>query len=112
MSNTPAELLGIAEELQVENASAMRKQELMFAILKSLATRKQDPPSALQSNELVLNQLLDLFVKGADGTYNKKADFDYLAYVIADLSKHPEIRQFFVEKQDYDDVHKTTNEIV
>ncbi|KAH6856586.1 hypothetical protein B0I37DRAFT_79027 [Chaetomium sp. MPI-CAGE-AT-0009] len=72
--------------------------------LKSLATRKQDPPSALKSNELVLNQLLDLFVKGADGTYNKKADFDYLAYVIADLSKHPEIRQFFVNKQEYDGV--------
>jgi transcription termination factor Rho len=37
---TPAELLVIAEELQVENASALRKQELMFAILKSLATRE------------------------------------------------------------------------
>jgi hypothetical protein len=72
--------------------------------LKSIATRKQDPPAALESNELVLNQLLDLFVKGADGTYNKDADFDYLAYVLADLSKHPEIRQFFVTKQEYDDV--------
>jgi transcription termination factor Rho len=37
---SPAELLVIAEELQVENASALRKQELMFAILKSLATRE------------------------------------------------------------------------
>jgi transcription termination factor Rho len=37
---TPAELLVIAEELQVENASALRKQELMFAILKSLAARE------------------------------------------------------------------------
>jgi transcription termination factor Rho len=37
---SPAELLTIAEELQVENANAMRKQELMFAILKSLATRE------------------------------------------------------------------------
>ena len=34
---TPAELLILAEELDVENASAMRKQELMFAILKNLA---------------------------------------------------------------------------
>jgi hypothetical protein len=72
--------------------------------LKSISTRKQDAPESLKSNELVLNQLLDLFVKGADGTYNKDADFDYLAYVIADLSKHPEIRQFFVTKQDYDGV--------
>ncbi|KAK4103636.1 DUF383-domain-containing protein [Parathielavia hyrcaniae] len=72
--------------------------------LKSIATRKQDPPAALTSNELVLNQLLDLFVKGADGTYNKDANFDYLAYVLADLSKHPEIRQFFVTRQDYDEI--------
>jgi transcription termination factor Rho len=33
------DLLAIAEELQIENASALRKQELMFAILKSLAGR-------------------------------------------------------------------------
>jgi transcription termination factor Rho len=37
---SPAELLTIAEELEVENANAMRKQELMFAILKSLASRE------------------------------------------------------------------------
>jgi len=34
---TPAELLAFAEELQIENASSLRKQELMFAILKQLA---------------------------------------------------------------------------
>jgi len=34
---TPAELLAFAEELQVENASALRKQDMMFAILKQLA---------------------------------------------------------------------------
>ncbi len=36
---SPAELLSAAEELEVENASALRKQELMFTILKSLAAR-------------------------------------------------------------------------
>ncbi|CAK0752642.1 transcription termination factor Rho [Azospirillaceae bacterium] len=34
---TPAELLAFAEELQIENASALRKQDMMFAILKQLA---------------------------------------------------------------------------
>jgi transcription termination factor Rho len=34
---TPAALLEFAEELKIENASAMRKQDMMFAILKSLA---------------------------------------------------------------------------
>ncbi|MCC2110477.1 MAG: Rho termination factor N-terminal domain-containing protein, partial [Hyphomicrobiales bacterium] len=36
-SKSPTELLTFAEELEVENASTMRKQELMFAILKQLA---------------------------------------------------------------------------
>jgi transcription termination factor Rho len=36
---TPAELLTYAEELQVENASALRKQDMMFAVLKQLATK-------------------------------------------------------------------------
>jgi len=36
---SPAELLSAAEELEVENASVLRKQELMFTILKSLAAR-------------------------------------------------------------------------
>ncbi len=36
-AKTPAQLLSFAEELMVENASILRKQELMFAILKQLA---------------------------------------------------------------------------
>ncbi|HYY84309.1 MAG TPA: transcription termination factor Rho, partial [Beijerinckiaceae bacterium] len=39
-TKTPAELLSFAEEVEVENASTMRKQELMFAILKQLAARE------------------------------------------------------------------------
>jgi len=39
---SPAELLALAEKLEVENASALRKQELMFAILKNLAARGVD----------------------------------------------------------------------
>jgi len=34
---SPAELLAFAEELQIESASALRKQDMMFAILKQLA---------------------------------------------------------------------------
>lgn len=35
----PAELLAQAEELEIENASSLRKQDLMFAILKKLAEK-------------------------------------------------------------------------
>ncbi|WDR07382.1 transcription termination factor Rho [Devosia rhodophyticola] len=41
-AKTPAELLVFAEEHEVENASTMRKQELMFAILKELADKDVD----------------------------------------------------------------------
>ncbi|HZB91687.1 MAG TPA: transcription termination factor Rho [Stellaceae bacterium] len=38
---SPAELLHFAEELQIENASSLRKQDMMFAILKTLADNDQ-----------------------------------------------------------------------
>ncbi|MBB4008990.1 transcription termination factor Rho [Allorhizobium taibaishanense] len=38
-SKSPTDLLAFAESLEVENASTMRKQELMFAILKMLASQ-------------------------------------------------------------------------
>src|SRR5262249_21626949 len=38
---TPADLLAFAEELQIENASNLRKQDMMFAILKQLAENDQ-----------------------------------------------------------------------
>lgn len=34
---SPADLLAYAEELEIENASSLRKQDMMFAILKQLA---------------------------------------------------------------------------
>ena len=34
---SPAELLAFAESLQIENASSLRRQDMLFAILKSLA---------------------------------------------------------------------------
>ncbi len=37
---SPTELLAFAEEYEVENASTLRKQELMFAVLKQLASRE------------------------------------------------------------------------
>ncbi|ABC24413.1 transcription termination factor Rho [Rhodospirillum rubrum] len=36
-SKSPADLLAFAEELEIENASNLRKQDMMFAILKQLA---------------------------------------------------------------------------
>ncbi len=40
-AKSPADLLAFAEELQIENASSLRKQDMMFAILKTFADNDQ-----------------------------------------------------------------------
>jgi transcription termination factor Rho len=40
-AKSPADLLSFAESLQIENASSLRKQDMMFAILKNLAENEQ-----------------------------------------------------------------------
>ncbi len=40
-AKSPADLLALAESLNIENASTLRKQDMMFAILKSLADNDQ-----------------------------------------------------------------------
>lgn len=52
---SPAELLSLAEELGIENASTMRKQDMLFAILKS---------SADQGNEITGNGVLEMLSDG------------------------------------------------
>jgi hypothetical protein len=73
------------------------------SLVKIFSLEKPAPPE-LHSNNIAIDQLLDLFVKGADGTYNKEANFDYLSYLFADLAKHAGGRQYFLTKQSYDSV--------
>lgn len=41
-SKSPAELLAFAEELEVENAGALKRQDMMFAILKKLVEKNEE----------------------------------------------------------------------
>ena len=41
-AKSPTELLALAEDLEVENASSMRKQDMLFAILKEFADREEE----------------------------------------------------------------------
>lgn len=45
---------------------------------------------------------MDVFVKGANNTYNPNADYDYLSYFLADIAKHAEGRKYFVTPQKHD----------
>jgi transcription termination factor Rho len=65
---TPAELVSLAEELAVENASALRKQELMFAILKNFAA---------QNVEIIGEGVLEVLQDGFG--FLRSADANYLA---------------------------------
>jgi hypothetical protein len=80
--------------------------------LKDIITIERPAPKELASNNRAIDQLLDLFVKGADGTYNKEANYDYLSYLFADLAKHGEGRQYFLTRQEYDNVVPLTKLIV
>lgn len=80
--------------------------------LKDILTIERPAPKELASNNLAIDQLLDLFVKGADGTYNKEADYEYLSYLFADLAKHEEGRKYFLTRQEYDGVVPLTKLVV
>ena len=73
---TPAELVVTAEELEVENASALRKQELMFAILKNLAAK-----GAEIIGEGVIEVLQDGFgfIRSAEANYLAGPDDIYVS---------------------------------
>ncbi|MFL2814870.1 MAG: Rho termination factor N-terminal domain-containing protein, partial [Candidatus Puniceispirillales bacterium] len=41
-NKSPSDLLKYAEELEIENASTLRKQDILFTILKRLAKNEVD----------------------------------------------------------------------
>ena len=75
-AKSPTELLAFAEEHEVENASTMRKQELMFAILKQLASREIEIVG-----EGVVEVLLDGFgfLRSPDANYLAGPDDIYVS---------------------------------
>jgi hypothetical protein len=70
--------------------------------LKRVVAHSRAIPSSVSESPKTMDQLMDCFVKGAEGGLNKDADYDYLAYFFADVSKLDEGRAYFTTKQDYD----------
>src|SRR5690606_25352047 len=75
-SKSPTELLGFAEELQIENANTLRKQDMMFAIRKQLAEREVEI-----TGEGVLEVLQDGFgfLRSAEANYLPGPDDIYVS---------------------------------
>ncbi len=59
--------------------------------IKRLFTFTLTAAKELSTSKQALDQLMDCFVRGAEKKWNSNADYDYLAYLFADLSKvsHP-----------------------
>lgn len=72
--------------------------------LKRLLTLTRRVPKPVSESAKAMDQLMDCFVKGAEGTLNKNADYDYLSYLFADISKTEEGRRYFTTRQEYDSV--------
>jgi len=71
--------------------------------IKKLLKLKRDLPKPLSTSPIAIDQLLDCFVKGADGSYNKQADFDYLSYLFADIAKEEDGRNHFLASRKEDE---------
>ncbi|MGN6470958.1 MAG: transcription termination factor Rho [Rhizobiaceae bacterium] len=75
-SKNPTDLIAFAESLEVENASVLRKQELMFAILKKLA---------MQETEIVGEGVVEVlqdgfgFLRSANANYLPGPDDIYIS---------------------------------
>ena len=72
--NSPAQLIEQAEKLGIENASTLRKQEILFAILKKLAEKGEEITGMgvlqlLQDGFGFLRALESNYVPGADDIY-------------------------------------------
>ena len=55
--------------------------------ISRLLTLKRKAVPALTKSEIALDQLVELYNKGANGGYNAAANYDYLGYVFADMIK-------------------------
>lgn len=75
-AKSPADLLSFAESLQIENASSLRKQDMMFAILKNLADNEQ-----VITGDGTLEILPDGFgfLRSADSNYLPGPDDIYIS---------------------------------
>ncbi|KAH7077782.1 hypothetical protein BKA63DRAFT_532252 [Paraphoma chrysanthemicola] len=70
--------------------------------LQRVLELKRDVPKELSKSQWAMDQLMDCFVKGAAGAYNKHADFDHLSYFFADLARFPKGREYLTTAQEHD----------
>ena len=63
---------------------------------------QREVPSKLSTSPFAIDQLFDAFVKGATGSYNEKANYDYLSYLFADLAQSADGRAYLLNPRKED----------
>lgn len=96
LSNTVTDLMCIL-------LANLAKNDSVTKIFDLTITRDEEAKKVFASDK-AMDCLMDCFVKGADRSLNRYADFDYLAYFFADISRFRKGRDYFVTEQSYDGV--------
>jgi len=123
--NSPAELISQAEKLEIENPSTLRKQEILFAILKKLAQKNEQITGSgvlevLQDGFGFLRAIESSYLPGPDDIYVSPSQIRRFGLRTGD-SIEGEIRapknqeRYFallkVDKINFDNPEKTKNKI-
>ena len=123
--NPPAQLITHAEELGIENASTLRKQEILFAILKKLAEKGEEITGMgvlqlLQDGFGFLRALESNYLPGADDIYVSPSQIRKFGLRTGDTVEGPvrapkEGERYFallqVSKINYEDPMKSRHKI-
>lgn len=82
----------------------LAKNDLINKILEFEVDFTDEEEKKVFSSSKALDCLMDCFVKGYDRKLNPYANYDYLAYFFADLSRFQQGREYFITEQVYDSV--------
>jgi hypothetical protein len=81
----------------------LAKNDAINKILDFTVELDDEQKNVFSSNRAI-DCLMDCFVKGFDRKLNEYANYDYLSYVFADLSRFKQGRNYFITEQGYDHV--------
>ncbi|KAI3402726.1 HGH1 [Candida oxycetoniae] len=81
----------------------LAKNDLINKILDFEFEPSEEEKQVFSSTKII-DCLMDCFVKGHDRKLNPYANYDYLAYFFADLSRFQQGRSYFVTEQTFDQV--------
>ncbi|KAK6464235.1 protein HGH1 [Scheffersomyces coipomensis] len=81
----------------------LAKNDAINKVFDIALTHNDEQKKVFESNH-GMDCLMDCFVKGNDRKLNPYANYDYLAYFFADISRFSQGKDYFINEQAYDNV--------